>query len=337
LKQPWLFSVRTSTNPPFWLKVHTYNDDTISPIVAKTGCFECNIYGAFMDALYSLPSDDAFLLDIGANLGLYALGAAAGGYSAHAFEPLQRNWAPLCYSVMANPGFEDKIHLYKTALSSNPLPTKITFRLPWYTNPSSAQIVVPTKADGAERQDEGSDIALALAQRREGIDWAWAVSLEAMQHTLPTNITAVIKVDTEGHECQALAGAMTYLRNLPRIAYVAIEWSPIRLAKCENREAIFALLQKHHLLPFLFTPSVPRDGDSGTWIQVEYDNWHTDWRIAGEDKHKTFDIHFAKSKPTPEGTARRVHPIREENHHTQLPEGRIKKAVEPLALAQLVA
>lgn len=47
------------------------------------------MYGAFMDALYSLPPEDAFVLDIGANLGLYALGAAAAGLVGITLMPLK--------------------------------------------------------------------------------------------------------------------------------------------------------------------------------------------------------------------------------------------------------
>jgi hypothetical protein len=133
---------------------------------------------------------------------------------------------------------------------------------------------------------------------------------------------------------------MHYLQSLPTIAYVAIEWAPDRLAaRCENRIEIFALLQKHHLLPFLFTPSIPRNGDDGEWIHFEYEEWQTDWRMLGEDKRKRVLTFFiSKNKPTPEGIAQRVNPTKGDDQPPPARQGnKGRQRFEPIVLAQISA
>lgn len=261
-----------------------------------------------MKALDQYPPSSTMVLDIGSNLGLYALGAAAKGYTAHAFEPLLRNWAPLCYSTMANPGFSDRLHLYKVALSKTK--KQVSFELPWGSNPSAAKIV-----DSHVKNDPSDRAAAAVRKQKEGVDWAWAIPLEEIKDDLvlgderPKHV--ILKVDTEGHECLALEGAMDYLSSVDDIAYVSIEWSAARLAQCANRQAIFDLFQKHGLKPHIFQEkeSVESTVVRGTkttiltavsdWISVNYSDWRQ-WRNPDPNRtgrQDTFDVHFSRTKP----------------------------------------
>lgn len=230
----------------------------------------------FFACLASVSTESAIVLDIGSNIGIYALGAASYGYTVHAFEPLLRNYAPICYSSLLNPGFTDFVHVYKTALSSEL--RKVGFFSLWYTNPSATRI---------------TDNVNAIGSGQESIDWAWAIPLtEIRLPDEPNNV--IMKVDTEGHECLAIAGAMEYLLKATHIVYVAIEWTASRLQECENRQEIFDLFQSHDLKPFIHR----RENETyNEWLSVEYKNWQ-DWRNPTSAGNSTpFDVHFAPKRP----------------------------------------
>ena len=189
----WLFQTRTRTFPKsFLMNLHT-KDTTLAPHIIQMGCFECPIFHALIQELIKLPPKDVFLIDIGSNIGQYSLGAAANGYDAYAFEPLQQNWAQICYSMYSNPGFEDRIKVFHTALSSDG-PSKIQFFLRWKDNPSAAAIV---KSDNTQQQ-QNNDI-----EGEEGKEWAWAIPMELVEKSLPKTSPqqrrkAIVKVDVEG-------------------------------------------------------------------------------------------------------------------------------------------
>ena len=54
------------------------------------------------------PRSEIVLIDIGANLGTFALAAAANGFSVYAFEPMLTNIRAVRQSICAN-GFTDRI------------------------------------------------------------------------------------------------------------------------------------------------------------------------------------------------------------------------------------
>jgi FkbM family methyltransferase len=65
-------------------------------------------------------SQDGALWDIGANVGVYSLYAAARGVrSVAAFEPCAENFARLCANVHLNPGFPDVIDALQVGFSKN--------------------------------------------------------------------------------------------------------------------------------------------------------------------------------------------------------------------------
>jgi FkbM family methyltransferase len=61
---------------------------------------------------------DPVLLDIGANLGVFALTAAALGYEVIAFEAMERNQKAMYSSLCASPALQERITLFPFALGA---------------------------------------------------------------------------------------------------------------------------------------------------------------------------------------------------------------------------
>jgi hypothetical protein len=99
-----------------------------------------------------------------------------------------------------------------------------------------------------------------------------------------------VKVDVEGHECEALAGGMSYLGSI-RIDYMAIEWSGDRLENCENRDAIFAMLKSNKLDPYIFQRKTSH------WERQSFDDWKT-WRQRNSTSTELFDMAFCRKPPS---------------------------------------
>jgi FkbM family methyltransferase len=285
-----MYTIRTSTDPSFWMNVHTYLDDTMSPLLVENGCFECPLHFALMSTLRQFPSDSTIFFDVGSNLGFYTLGAAAQGYRVYSFEPLLRNWAPMCYSLLANPGFHSKVHLLAVALSTGPK-HQVGFHTPWYSNPSATRVIPYSGMNATTLKHEN--------QSKEGVQWAWAISMDYFIATtlsfLPRNKTVVLKIDTEGHECQVLEGGMAYLQSLYRIPYVAMECSTMRWRQCSIRDEIFSLFQRHSLSPYIYSSISPYEG---IWTRSDYSNW-TEWvHLSGmKGPYQAYNIHFSSYPP----------------------------------------
>jgi FkbM family methyltransferase len=316
-----MYTIRTSTSPPFWMNVHTYLDDTMSPLLVENGCFECPLYDALLSTLDRYPPDSTTLLDVGSNLGFYSLGAAARGYSVYAFEPLLRNWAPMCYSLLANPGFKGRVNLMAVALSSGPK-HQVSFHIPWYSNPSATRVIPYSGFNQTTSRNKN--------QNKEGVHWAWAISLDcvfgAASSLLSKNQTVILKIDTEGHECLVLEGGMTYLQSLSRIPYVAMESSTVRWRQCRIRQEIFSLFQQHSLSPYIYNAI---SANMGTWNRADYSNW-TEWvHLSGmRGQYQAYNIHFSSYPPQVP-----MSPKLNSNTPQKLHER--SRKVEPLALAQI--
>lgn len=105
---------------PFEMNVHKPKDDmAVSADILRKGCFECEIVRPAMAALQNRPG--AALLDIGTNIGLYTLRAAAMGRQTYSFEPFRENWKRVCNSINLNPGFEKRVTLFKVAAVDKPM------------------------------------------------------------------------------------------------------------------------------------------------------------------------------------------------------------------------
>lgn len=295
-KVNWFFQVRSGTDPfSFLIHVHTQLDVTVTPQINNLGCFECEIYYPFMRALYSQSVHDTLVLDMGANLGQYTLGAAIRGYPVMAMEPLRRNWVPFCYSLFANPNVQDGfVQIFKVALHKETEPKKLRFFHRWEHNPSATAMVADQPA-----QDTSNTNNTSATKEVEGVDYAWAVSLDQLSQEFHSGTferkKLVIKVDVEGFECQALEGGFSFLSR-HEIVYVAWEASKERLQECgdSTRNAIFELFHtKNQLQPYLHSI------EDGIWKALAVEEWKkwNEENKKGSSSGDLFNLAWTKTKP----------------------------------------
>jgi FkbM family methyltransferase len=258
--------VKTSTHPEVNMSVHPRRQDTaVSKSIIETGCSGCHILNATLSALESNP--DSILLDIGANIGLFGLTAAASGHLTYSFEPVRNNWVKTCESFQENsPVVREHMTLFKTALSSSG-PQLIHFANKWRSyQPAFVQVKPQGQLDLPKKGTQG-------------VDWGVAITLDSLQDYLPNDKPVVIKMDVVGHECEVFAGAMDYLSRVS-IVHLVMEFTADQV-NCPNREAIFKLLtETHGLSPYRWeeTPNLRRfpldinelDGWTGGPYDVEW-------------------------------------------------------------------
>lgn len=262
---------KTSIDPSFLINIHDPKTDiAVSQEIIDWGCFECDVMRPLVKALTDYP--DASLLDIGANIGQYSLQAAAMYRNAYAFEPFHRNYKRFCHSIKANPGFEDRIKLFNSAVMHEP--TEVKLQAVW-RNQGGTRVVSHSKTETGK--DKG------------GISYAHGVTLDDMHEFLPKG-QVVLKIDVEGAECKALAGGLDkYLKQLD-IVYVAIEWSHERLRECERRDEIFQLFEKNGLSPYIHQ-------GNGVWEKKKLSTALFTWRNMRSLDTDLFDMAWSRSNP----------------------------------------
>ncbi|CAB9513716.1 Inherit from COG: Methyltransferase [Seminavis robusta] len=261
---------KTCIAPPFEMNVHSGNE-MISRGIETLGCFECGVLKKLMRFMEQTPPD-TFFLDIGANIGMYSLHAAAWGRDVFAFEPFQRNYQRICKSISMNNGFEERLIVFNVALTDHP--TTIGFGS-----------VTEENFGGIHVKEEEASQGKSSGAPVRGVDYAPGIQLSSLKSVLPLNRPAVIKIDVEGSECGALSGAMDYLHALD-ILYVAIEWSEAML-NCEHADAIFELFGKNRLSPYqyIYFEDIWRP------LKVtEWRNWRNDPHIFEVLKSHAMDI-----------------------------------------------
>jgi FkbM family methyltransferase len=227
---------REHAAPSFQMNIHEPEQDSyVSGDIEKDGCFECHILNNLLSFVKFKASEDAFLLDIGGNIGLYSLSVAAMGKDAYAFEPFKKNQNRLCSTMVLNK-FDTLITMFGVALSDKE--TILDLQTQKIGSNFGAVSIDPSKS--AEKQDG-----------EKYVDYTPVTKLDDIANYLPEGRPVVMKVDVEGAECDALSGAFDYLLTL-KIEYVAIEWSYGRLKECKNRDKIFELFEdKNGLTPYM--------------------------------------------------------------------------------------
>ncbi|KAL7535617.1 hypothetical protein ACHAXR_006608 [Thalassiosira sp. AJA248-18] len=184
----------------FLMNIHNPLKDSVSYTIYKEGCFECDHITKLLNALSKYP--DSYLLDIGGNIGMWSLAAAAANHDTFTIEPFVLNYQRICKSVDKN-AFHDRIHLLNIAATSQ----NTTFR-----------IDVPNKNKGGGR--------VAAVTNTDDIDDEYIVKGVPIDDlNLPTDHPIVMKLDVEGHEFQALMGGLKFLQNAD-IRYAMTELRP---------------------------------------------------------------------------------------------------------------
>ena len=65
----------TNTTPSFHMNIYNPSKDGVSKVIYDTGCWECNHLKDMLSALSQY--DNSYFLDIGGNIGMWSLTAAA--------------------------------------------------------------------------------------------------------------------------------------------------------------------------------------------------------------------------------------------------------------------
>ena len=216
----------TKTNPPFLMNIHNPNVDRfVSNQIKNNGCWECKHVQDMVDTLNANPG--SYFLDIGGNIGMWTLAAVAANKQAFTIEPSYENFSRICKTVNRN-NFHDRVRLMTIAATSKPK----LFRLDIPDLNQGGTHVIEIQADKVPRTDDKSII------KGYPID-----SLD-----LPVDHPVVLKIDVEGHELEALSGAMEFLEKA-NIVYIMIE---LRLDFYENTDwnKFFQIFSSKGLVPF---------------------------------------------------------------------------------------
>jgi FkbM family methyltransferase len=182
----------TSTVPSFQMQIHdTDKDRFVSKDIEEKGCFECDILQAAMNALKSTP--DSVLVDIGGNIGLYSLTAAAMGRQSYTFEPAKVNYGRICQSIAANPGFEQRMTIVNRAVTSESMVVQFDTK---DAGGNFGGLRFTRHQSGSERDDH---------ELVEGVDYANGVMLDSLiGNPLLTSKPVVLKVVSKSYVCFAV-------------------------------------------------------------------------------------------------------------------------------------
>ncbi len=171
----------------------------------------------------ALLRPDDLVVDVGANIGLYSLVAAARGSRAVAFEPVPATADRFEENLKMNPGFAHRVTLHRVGVSSAPGSLTLHTRsFQEYSGHASAHL---PEMDGAE----------SVQVRTTSLDLA-TTDLEA-----PVRL---LKIDVEGHEAAVLKGGMEFFERLrPEYLFVELEEDHLRTAGSSGREVFDRIIE----------------------------------------------------------------------------------------------
>lgn len=255
----------SQTDPSFSMKLHS-KDEVMSKLLLEHGCMECAFLNMTMRLLQKHP--DAYLIDIGGNLGLFSLAAAASKRHVYTFEPFRHNYQRICASIALNPTFEEYVHLQTNALSDVPAKMQVYFGHGKYNY--GALVVAPLSNDTKGKPEEVE-----------------ALQLDSLGHLFPRNRPVVIKVDVEGSDCRALVGGLNVIKEL-NVIFVSTEFSVGALRNnCPRRTELFSMLEQDlGLVPYMLVSN-----GHGSTVQLDLLNtteWE-EWHLPGK-KRTAYDV-----------------------------------------------
>jgi FkbM family methyltransferase len=183
----------------------TLDSSGVSAAVKKHGCFECGLVRFMLQRLRDASSrHGATLVDIGANVGMYTLAAAAAGHTAHAFEPTPLTVQKLLRSIEVN-GFGPLVTLYPMCLGA------------------SRAAVALAKSDNNQ----------GFLSHRAGAGRVQLPMLRLDDVLAPIEARDVfLKMDIEGGECEAEKGMQAFLNRTRRIVGAVMEFGRVTPECC---------------------------------------------------------------------------------------------------------
>ena len=227
----WVHARISSTN----FSMCTYarsRDFRISADIQRRGCYECHAVGY---VLARLRLHGAALLDLGANIGMFTLAAAAGGHYATSFEPVAANAAMMRASIFQS-GLGGRVRLVEACLGAEPGWARL----------------------GTDPRNQGAPSHPVLHRQHVARHWepAGMVPVVALDSQPPLPLPVLLKIDIQGAECDAMRGGARWLEQATLVG-VLMEWvdidpkGPKRQCCAMLQRTLFErLAARHGLLPY---------------------------------------------------------------------------------------
>ena len=200
-------------------------NEYLSNNIYKNGIWERDMVELALSVLKKDASLD--FLDLGSNLGTYALSAATLGRRVVAVEAFPSTQNLLCKSILAN-NFSNSIHLINNAISDSKKEMSFTFN----------------SRSGKMNKNNFGSIEVKPSDTKSTFETVQTVKLDDLLDIFNfSNI--LMKIDVENHEAEALKGAYKFFKEVDvKIAF--IEWD-----RKTEKEAIFIIdfMKEFNLFP----------------------------------------------------------------------------------------
>ncbi|XP_023343449.1 uncharacterized protein LOC111712920 [Eurytemora carolleeae] len=226
-------------------------DEFISKPIFETGVFERPEVELILKLIKNYP--DGTLLDIGSNIGVFSVTAAATNYRVVSVDPFKTNLAYTRMSTVLQ-GTQDNVRYIANTVSDK----KYTL-YPWYRYPNNeGGITFLTEEETKNKPN------LNIG---EGVESVKFVDLLDAVHTQ----TVVVKIDIEGHECRTFIQYLNEPKKTKKfVPYILMEWVHITHNRDNMCPNIQILIQG-----FLDGGYFPVDLDSLKRLRIENEkSWY---------------------------------------------------------------
>lgn len=232
---------RAGMNISMW--VHDSNEkdrDIVSKNVGMFGKWEPEETQAMLDRLetvektFDLRREEVFLLDVGANIGWFSLNAAAAGYSVISFEPMASNLEALRRTLCGAPGLQSRVTLFAKGLNDRPGKCKF-----FADEMNRGNGFTSCWEDGDPRGAE-----LSKKVYRGQFDLVVLDEFLGTPEIAPAlkNRIGFFKIDVEGFEPRAFAGALKFLHDVkPHFILSEVHGPALKVATASTPDHMFQL------------------------------------------------------------------------------------------------
>eukprot|EP00929_Paragymnodinium_shiwhaense_P041936 TRINITY_DN21784_c0_g1_i1.p1 TRINITY_DN21784_c0_g1~~TRINITY_DN21784_c0_g1_i1.p1 ORF type:complete len:432 (+),score=77.09 TRINITY_DN21784_c0_g1_i1:63-1298(+) len=214
--------------------MHAYpHDNVVSGSICKHGSWEPLLLKTMWRSL-AAAGEEAVLIDMGTNIGVYSLVAAALGHRVVAFEMMKPSYTKVCASAKDN-GFAQNIHFFTGALS-NTTGEVVSFTRTEHTNNVGATAKDKATSDqGCPQSSAGVDCARTLTADAV-MRYRGSAGRRSFQELVAPTTPVFLKIDIEGSECEMLAGGeREFFPHLKNLVFVMVEIWAKNLAKCKAK------------------------------------------------------------------------------------------------------
>ena len=225
---------------------------------------------------------ESVLIDVGANIGMYSLAAAAAGFKAYAFEPVPMNVQMIIASAMRN-RMERRLRIYTMGASDKFSSFHMGFD---NTNQGGVNHTLDENAGFAND------------------------AVAPLHRVLPAVLAKAkifVKMDIEGGECRALRGLVPFLRGGVRLLGAQVESGQAETIACCN-ELVTAPFGAFHVFHHVhrLCPFNAGNGTALAYAKICSDGlpWEIAWRAcrsAPQSDDANLRRLMAASAPTPPG------------------------------------